>query len=87
MKGLEFMHKDVISSMVGKIIASNTTESVELRILKQNIIALIDNLTQDENIIINFDELLSIAFVQAQTDSKFDGFIAGIEWADITNQN
>jgi hypothetical protein len=80
---LEEIQLDRVQTLIGKMIASNITESVELRILQQRLIALLENFTQDDICIMKFNEILNIILVQAQTDSKFEGFVAGVEWADI----
>ena len=67
--------------MTAKIIAQNVTESAELMLLKYKLYTLIENLTQDEAKIISFDELFSSILKIAQIDSKYDGFIAGEDFA------
>lgn len=68
-------------NLLGKIIAENVTESAELVLLKEKLYNLVENFTQDENIIDRFDELFSSILKIAQIDSKYDGFIAGAEFA------
>ena len=70
-----------MDKLFAKIIAQNVTESAELMLLKYKLYTFIENLTQDEANIINFDELFSSILKIAQIDSKYEGVIAGSDFA------
>lgn len=64
-----------IDYLMGKIISANVTESVELRILKQQLTDVLERITGDESIVRRFQDILDVLIKQAQTDAKFDGYI------------
>ena len=71
-----------LQNLMGKVIAENIIESAELTLLKQKLFTYIEQITQDENTITNINTLFDVILNIAQTESKFDGFIAGLETAN-----
>ncbi|HMM19908.1 MAG TPA: hypothetical protein PKA10_04140 [Selenomonadales bacterium] len=69
-----------LPNLVGKVIAERVNESWELQLLKHKLRSHIELLTTDENAISRIEELLQAILIQAQTESKFDGFLAGLEF-------
>lgn len=70
-----------LESLMGNFIAENISESVELNLLKQRLSMYLEKLTQDEETITKINRLFDTMLNLAQTESKFDGFIAGLEVA------
>lgn len=72
---------DHLQSMMGKIIAENIAESAELTLLKHKLSLYIERLSEDKDIVAEINRLLAAMLVLAQTEAKFDGFVAGLEVA------
>ncbi len=73
-------------NLIGKVIAEKVSESAELQLLHHKLRSHIELLTNDERTINYIEELLQAILVQAQTDSKFDGFLAGLDFSAQANQ-
>jgi hypothetical protein len=66
---------------MGKTIAENISESAELTLLKQKLSMYLERLSQDRDSVAEISKLFDTILILAQTESKFDGFIAGLEVA------
>jgi hypothetical protein len=66
---------------MGKIVAENISESAEVTFLKHKLSMYIEKLSEDKDIVAEVNKLLAAILVMAQTDAKFDGFVAGLEVA------
>ncbi len=75
-----------LQNFIGKVIAEKVSESVELQLLHHKLRSHIETLTSDERTLNYIEELVQAILVQAQTDSKFDGFLAGLDFAAKANQ-
>lgn len=69
-----------LRNLVGKVIAEKVNESAELQLLLYKLHSSIEALTSDESTINYLDELFEAILIQAQIDSKFDGFLSGIDF-------
>lgn len=72
---------DNLHSLLGKSIAENISESAEITFLKHKLFLHIERLSEDKDIVAEINRLLAAILVLAQTEAKFDGFIAGLEVA------
>ncbi len=75
-----------LQNLIGTVIAEKVSESAELQLLYHKLRSHIELLTNDERTLNHIEELFHAILVQAQTDSKFDGFLAGLDFSAQANQ-
>lgn len=67
-----------IECLIGKTLPKDATESIELRLLKQQLTDFFEAITTDESIIRRFQDVLDALVLQIQTAAIYDGYIAAL---------
>jgi hypothetical protein len=67
-----------IGYLIGKTLSQDATESIESRLLKQQLTDFFEAITTEESIIRRFQDVLDVLVLQIRTEAIYDGYIASL---------